>query len=297
MEPIRYHGIQYLEDRDQCVLWFGILRFLETLHQFYSWPLQHSDSEPPVWEHKWFDAKFNQAVRRIRDTFWKVNRVAGHLHTNIVTFRANWGEKELERFGKATSALQDIELFLDLLLLYTRIQADCVANVIPNLYGIEGRRSSIPRQSLNGQMRWFLKTRPDFDPDYSDHLRSNVQWFSALAGDQQGQRLRDIMVHYRGLYQVGWAGTPSGSGFQLKAAMVTDTRFVSEDMLEDLKGIMEGYCRFLDMVLTYFWSRLEDELGGQLMPRTQEYFQIYHFPVSHPSLWVYPVVEPDLEHT
>jgi hypothetical protein len=200
MNPVRYHGVQPFDYGEKCVLWFGMLRFLETLNQFYCLRLFPRDVEPPPWEEKWFDAKFRKAVTKLRDTFWKLNRAAAHFHTNVEAFRANYHEKDLERFGKAQSALEDIPLYLDLLLLYIRVQADCIANVIPNLYGLKGQRNSIARDSFRDQMKWFLEKRPDFDPEYSAKLSSNVQWFSALAGDRRGQGLRDVMVHYRGTY-------------------------------------------------------------------------------------------------
>ena len=77
----------------------------------------------------WFDRKFDQAAVKFQNTFWKFQRATLRLAGCVPRFKDNSAALERSQVGAEQIALADIPLYLDLILLYLRIQADCLANV------------------------------------------------------------------------------------------------------------------------------------------------------------------------
>ena len=233
-----------------------------------------------------------QATTKFQDTFWKFDRAADHFSGCVETVECHRESKQLEDFAKFLDALNDIPLYLDLMLFYLRIQADCLANVIPYLYE---QRPQIAERSFRDKAAWFTKTQPDFDYDYAAILQTHWGWFEALAG-KNSKGLRDLVVHLRGTYQLGWAQHDEPSGFEFRASVVSDASIVQDNIVPILRSINQGYFGYLDQTYDHFATRLRAEFGEELIPVGDVPTQYYRFEGGPlPSFWVYPMTTSNSE--
>jgi hypothetical protein len=288
----KHHGIYRDESTNSGWFHFGFLRLLHFLVGAFRMPKWPSGEKSYVWTDKWLDRKFDQATNKFQDTFWKFDRAAGYFGDNVETIKRHHDSRDMETFAKHLSALSDTPLYLDMMLLYLRIQADCLANVIPNFYGQQAKSQSISRDSFRNHFKWFTQKRADFDPEYSTILLANHRWFELLAGESHGQGLRDIVVHQRGTYQLGWTMPDATNDFRFRASIVGDSGFVCDDLVPTLQEIVSGYYSFLDQIFLYFSNQIRITLQDNSILAGNTVTQYYRFEgLSPSSFWIYPEIQ------
>jgi hypothetical protein len=287
MRP-RFHGLQLEEPPSASWLHVGTLRLLNGLQN-----LRSSKPDETMSGVVWFDRKFDQAAVKFHDTFWKFERAACRLAECVATFKDNSDSLERANVDASHRALADIPLFLDLILLYLRIQADCLANVTPNFYP---RSSSIARDSFRDQVAWFTKKQPGFDRAYAQILTTSVTWFETLAGQERGGGLRDVIVHYRGTYALGFNIPETGGSLGLWAAVLSDSGPIESDLIAKLQELVAQYFCFLDQYYEHFVAKLCANGDGPFRPATQEQSRYGRFEGRRPSFWVFPTLSPVGHH-
>jgi len=289
---MKYHGIEFDGDtKTKGILRVGMLRFLEILYvEFYFTPA-FRPIEAAKWPDKWIDGKFRGAVDKFKDTFMKFDTISRYLSQSIELAMKHKDSRKMNQYAHFLKAMTDIPIYLDSLLLYLRIQADCLANVIPNLYGEEGRRQSIARDSFRDQTNWFIKKKPDFDPTYTKILLENTEWFEMLAGKSRGQGLRDILVHYRGVYQLGWTSLSTGETISFNASLRNESGYVENNLIPTLKTVVAGYFEFMEKAYLHFRGVVLEKVEGGSFGDIYKSSQLLKFTAGLGSAWIYPEIE------
>jgi hypothetical protein len=272
---LRYHGIQYEDDNDTGCFRLGMMRLLHWLTTF-DIPKAQKKSEQgdrPEWTQAWRNRRFSQATKKFQDAFWKLDRAASHFAQCVDTIKLHREPKSLEAAGRLQNALADTPLYLDSILFYLRIQADSLANAIPFFYET---RPQIADRSFRDQVKWFRKKKPDFDPDYTAILETDLGWFDVLAG-KSPKGLRDIVVHQRGVYQIGWRKPRELEDFEILVSLTSDARIVHDNVVSTLKSLVGSYFIYLDKTYAHFVDYLRSEVGGESIPAGESPTQYYHF--------------------
>lgn len=287
---LRYHGIECNNTDNTGWFRLGILRLLHWLSQGnFRAPVSSANQGRLEWTRKWRQRRFCQITTKFQDTFWKFDRAAGHFNRCVGTVKLHHESRQREDLERFLNALRDIPLYLDLMLFYLRIQADCVASAIPYFYK---QQAPIAERSFRDQVKWFTKTRPDFDPEYTAILNSNLDWFELLAGkDPKG--LRDVIVHQCGTFQLGWSRHDGADDIELRASLVGNARIVHDNVVPALKSMVTDYFVYLDRIFAYFSAKLRVELGNEGVPTNDiptRYYEFSNGPLS--SHWVYPLITP-----
>jgi hypothetical protein len=252
-----HHGLAMQADDTSGAFHHGLLRLFEIILVTFRFPRLPGSSARPTWPDIWIDSKYDGAVRKFQECFWTLSRAADHLVHAFDTLEREFGTTDLEKLAYSHAALIDVPIFSDYILWNLRVQADCIATALPNFYGITGK--TVTRMSFRDHRTWFLEKRSEFDPEYSDVLRSSSAWFDHLAGTKKGEGLRNITTHSRGTYQMG--GTVLNDVYRARAAMIDDRGFVCEDVLGKLKEILGGFFIYADQTYIHFLSRLGPLLG------------------------------------
>ena len=281
------HGIE-LDNSDRPAWFrFGSLKMLHCLSQIGDRP-----EDAPEWIKRWRTVSFRTAVNKFEDTMRKFNRAAmyadrcqGSIKNFVERNPGSWqgisaNDPEFTAFN---SAVEDLPLYLDLLLFYFRIQADALAVVTPFLYE---QKISPSRRSFRDQMKWFIK-HSSIDPVYAKILDDHKQWFEKLAG-KAPSGLRDVIVHSGGTYQLGWTVPTEAAQFQLQPAMVNAGGFVDDDVLVALERMTHGWCRFLDSWCDHFTNKLSPIVPWADLERNDLARYSSCNVNDLPSYWLYP---------
>ncbi|MCD4824758.1 MAG: hypothetical protein K8S55_09125 [Phycisphaerae bacterium] len=287
---MKFHGIEYDdEEKTSGILRVGMLRFIEILYAEFCFPT-FKPEESAEWPEKWIDGKFCGAADKIKDTFMKFHTVSRYLSQSIELFMRNKDSREKNQYDHFSKAMMDIPIFLDSLLFYLRIQADCLANIIPNFYGEEGKRQSISRDSFRGQIKWFIKT--EFDPDYTKILSENTEWFDMLAGNSRGQGLRDRLVHDRGVYQLGYTSLSTGENVSFNASLINESGYyIENNLISTLGKMVEGYFEFLEKAYVHFTRLVLKNVKGVSLEDINKSSQFLKFTAGLGSAWIYPKIK------
>ena len=289
----KFHGVSLKKDPASGWFHFGFLRLLHVLDRVFRAKTKSSTDEIlPEWPDQWFDNKFDRGLAKFQDSFWKFDRAARNFHKRVEAIKPHRDSIQLDVIEEVTGSLADIPLFLDAMLIYLRIQADCLANVIPNLYGQRGLglKQGRSRDSFRHHMKWFITKQKEFDPAYTSILEANCGWFEGLAG-KKGWGLREVVIHGRGTYQIGWSTPESGEDLSFWAGLMGDSGFVEVDFVPTLKSIVFDYFIFLDHLYEHFSAMLEAKIGPPFSKASSEQSRYITFtggPLS--SFWLYPTI-------
>jgi hypothetical protein len=291
----QFHGVRTIS-RGEGEFYFASLRIFNSMltPPFYS--VQTLEERNwPKWSRQWRHRKCLQAATKYQDTFWKVIRAGDYLSDAISIVRDLKDSRTSENAGRFASALSDIPLYLDMLWVYLRIHADVFATLVSFLYE---ERGAIPDRSFRAQRRWFMKTRGDFDPAYRNALSRHSQWFDDLAG-QEPKGIRDIIIHQRGTYQLGWTEPAEGEEFKIEASLVRDAGIVSNDVIPTLISVVAGYCEFLDEWTRVTVDRLKPVFGYSMeLPNIARKPYFSYGGGALACEWMFPKLQvEDLPHT
>jgi len=129
------HGIEPGKQEEIGKVYFAAAQFIRLLENTYARPGLRPLKDAPTWPYHTFDARFRFAAEKFWDTIWKINRVA-----ELVEFaRRNIKELEppsvpVEDVTKLTTALTDIPIHLETLIVYLRVhysRLHCQLNTLP----------------------------------------------------------------------------------------------------------------------------------------------------------------------
>lgn len=288
-----FHGIEQATPDHEGHFHFAVGNFFLTLHYMY-FGVRAASKQPPPWPDKWLDATFCQACMKLADTFAKVDVVArllGRAHHEVGEFK---GAKQLEQYFRHLDALKTIPIYLDIILVYLRIFADCLANLTPNLYGQSGKVITKKyRESFHKHRNWFKSKRNTLDPTYANILDQHTNWFDILAGEK-GKGLRDIDIHFRGIFQLSYTVDTAPNQTEILAGLYGDKGWVDSDVLQTLKDLVADLFLFLDHYVTHFNEKVRQEIGCPPLdlgkPHSTEYIRLTK-PIVLDSFWLYPNME------
>ena len=287
---LKYHGVEVLKEENKGYLHYGFIRLLDQISGPFCMriPLQGKEIN---WPNKWIDRKFCQAIEKYKNTFWKLNRAAYNYANCIELIKKHRKDTKIEEFNKHLGAIHDIPLYLDMMIIYLRIQVDCIANIIPNLYGFKAK-GMMKRDSFRDQINWFKKNGDNFDSTYKSIILTSTEWFDKLAGKYDA--LRELIIHYRGVFQVGWTLQEDGSFKKLKMASISDSGTIHDDVDAELKNIINEYFAYLDKIFIHYSELLRKEVGTDLIPEEglSSRYVLYEDDLSI-SCWLYPFLNTD----
>jgi hypothetical protein len=289
MNPVvpTLHGIE----PEKRKVYFAAAQFIRLLESTYARPGLRHLKNAPTWPHHTFDDRFRFAAEKLWDTIWKINRLAELFEL------ASRNLKELEppsvpieEVAKLTTALSDIPIYLEALIVYLRVFADSIANLTPYLYGQKGK--NLPRDSFREQRKWFAQKRSKFDPNYTAILNSSTRWFDVLAGDQpKFVGLRDAVIHYRGGIQLMYQPARTDRPTRVIATLFSDYSTISNDLIATLQKLFRDMCVFLDQFIQHFVQRANNETGS--LPfniSNPQAVLLFQYDGELPSAWLYPQV-------
>jgi hypothetical protein len=234
--------------------------------------------------------RFVLAWGKLEDTFWKIDRVAELLdeaRRKVVDFKSP--PTTLNQIAGMQQAHRDVPLFLDAVLIYLRIFADCLANLTSQFYA----GKAVPYRSFRVQAKWFTDKVPDIDPEYAHILRNQGRWFTALAGNSSERGLRDSVVHdmvrTQLLYQPGT--TPDQN--RVHAFIYGNASSAVNSLIPAIQNLVAELFAYLDSYVIHFSNRLEQEIGGSLLDWEDcRSSLLYTFEGELASRWLYPTLTP-----
>ncbi|HUZ97191.1 MAG TPA: hypothetical protein VMU57_19985 [Edaphobacter sp.] len=286
----RFHGLTTPANGGKSEFHFGVRNIFDALKIAQAFPGRNKYPTLQPWSRSQIE-KFVTALGKLEDTFGKLARTAelyDVARCRIVDLKGP--TISVESLAATQQALRDIPLHLDCVLLYLRILADCLANLTSQLYPSD----HVPFRSFRDQMKWFTRSRPEFDTQYAEMLRSHTNWFTTLAGDSKTDGLRDLIVHgmvrTELLFQAGT--TPAENRvhsflYGIAAPTVNTTRTLEAS----IQQIMTELCEFLDLYAIHFAAKVGAEMGCELLnwadPRSSLWFPIQG---EYGAQWLFPSI-------
>jgi len=289
---MKFHGLIYKKDSagHPGSVRFGFLRLCHLLNGYFCLPKSAPEEKRPVWKDKWFDRRFHQAIKKYQETYWKIDRVADLLNQAIEKVATNKDSRDMENYAQFRTAITDITIHLDSLLLYLRSQAGCISDIIPYFYGQKGK--TIPcseyKDNFRDQRNWFLTKRKTFDKKYSAIVSTKMNWFDTLSADDRSG-LREIIAHYRGTYQIGWSDDKR-TPFDLKVSLFNERGFASEHLIPQLKKLITEYYEYLDSTYAHYFRMMKEKFGKGFFDDIAKLSHYYTFDKVPSSSWIYPQV-------
>lgn len=273
------HGLGLSENDGASRFRFAVARFVLEFSHAAMGPLGSRPGLPP-WPDRWVDKIYHGAAEKLVDTIYKIDTVASWFERALQQAR-----DDFTQLRSSFSTTNELSIHLDMLLIYLRILADCIANITPNFYG-KSMGGKIARTSFRDHRKWFIAHR-EADPIYSDLLRDQSEWFDLLSA-KGGQGLREAVIHNRGTYQIAYTADPS-QPMDIRPGLIADRHWVSSNLVPELRAIVAGLCLFLDSYVEHFSDLLYRRIGWRPLDFSIPWHsELYRFEDSHPSSWLFP---------
>jgi hypothetical protein len=231
-------------------------------------------------------ARFLLTSGKLQDTFWKLDRAAELLdiaRTKFVDFQPP--SATIEQVVATQQAHRDVPLYLDNVLIYLKIFADCLANLTSQLYD---RKDIIPCFSFREQKRWFIEKKPTFDPQYAEILKNQTNWFTTLAGDSDEEGLRELIIHRMARMQIFYQPGKVPDENQVHTFLYGDVGLKVGSLLPTVQKLVDELCIFLDSYFDHFSKRVELQFGGRLPHPFGTV--LFEFEGRLASAWLYPQI-------
>jgi hypothetical protein len=227
---------------------------------------------------------------KLRDTFWKTDRLldlVDETRQKFVDFQPPSTTSQL--IAQNQRADIDFRLFLDALLLYWKIFADTLAKLTAQFPCF--KKNQVNSDTFRFQRDWFWNKKRSADEEYAALLETHKEWFSILAGDNNGEGLRDKLVHQpvRTEIVAYVAGNPAEN--MIAALMYgTDPHRVTS-LVPSIQYLLSGLFNFLDGYTLHFVRRIEEAIGGKLPDLEGRTLSLlYETEKELPAAWIYPKI-------
>lgn len=281
--PSALHGISPSAPGINGLFYFGVASFMRALEGSYARP-----GMTTVGPLSSFDRHFRLAAENMLDTIWKIDRVAELLEASRQQFRLLDESTTQQQMVLSQNALKDVPIYLESLIIYLKIFADCLAKLTPYLY--LQKKGTVCSESFRDQRKWFIKTRPAFDKEYGSILERHSRWFDVLAGKggKNEHGLRDAIIHYGGGIQLMIRPSPLKLNPELVAHLYSSSSSVWA-VFPTLQGVVKDLFYFLDLYLIHFNQLTATKLGTPVLDLgTSRAALLFEFEGNLPSSWLYP---------
>lgn len=263
MSTLKYHGL-YINDLEHGEIRFGIVELIGR-RQSWLW----SDFPRLTQEQRKSIQRFNnhtyrQCASKCRDTALKLIHALYKLSNSLIILEGHdkycYDGAPMETAAIYFQAIQDTPYHLDAFISYLRIIADCISFALPFFYET---KKSIPNRGYREHLKWFTKTTPSFDPEYTSILQRKTKWFELLAGKadpgSSAKGIRDLNFHNFATYQIGGYILPIGH-HEVQISQVTSTGIANQNVLSTLEDLLDDFFQYLDCVYDLFIGRFRSEI-------------------------------------
>jgi hypothetical protein len=287
------HGIGPQRADGDGQFFFASAQFIRRIEELYSLPQMGfpKAEDIPSWRYHTFDRRFYFAAEKYWKTVFKIDRVAELIDNqrhNVRDFGP--GDVPVADLAGHMSALNDLPIYLESLIVYLRSVADVLANLTPHFYGQLGK--NLPRDRFRSQRKWFTETRETFDSGYAEILCQHTRWFDALAGTDGQVGLRDALIHYRGGIQIMYRPTKTEHPADVFASLMSDDNLLSNNLLALLKVVVADLFVFLDKFTVHFAMLANKSTDSSSFdPCTSRLALLFLYKGRLPSAWLYPSIE------
>lgn len=243
-----------------------------------------------VWSQEEAD-RFILVAGKLQDTFWKIDRVAGLLDEARRKFtKLEEGTYSIEVIVGNQQVHSDFPLYLDMLLIYWRIFADCLASITRLLPGF--KKNQVRDDDFRQQKDWFLNKKRNVDPEYATILEHQTNWFAILAGAEHGEGgLRNLLIHESVRTQLFYQPGETPDHNCIHAIMYGGPDVKVTNLVPHLQQLTKELFLFLDSYVKHFVARIEQAFGGPLPEAHLPSFSLlYQFEKELPSEWLYPAI-------
>lgn len=288
MSP-RLHGVRIESDGSGDLL-FGFHRLLDAIAREPAAADAEVSQGTVMWPQAWRDGLFIKAHYKFHRLCWDSLHAAARLEAAVKSAEATLIRSprgSLEVMQAVSLTTKDVTLYLDVLIFYFRMLADCFAMVLPALYGTEGQ--AIPkksRDSFRKHRNWFDRN-VRFDSQYAEILKEETGWFDALSGDSGW---RDDLVHRFATWQIECA---VGHPMPLDVTLIRGGWHPSPNLVDELLTAVAGFCRFLDVSTVHFARRINSAASSARFDLADEGQWGCHFDRSEGAgYWLLPRLPP-----
>lgn len=263
MTNLKYHGL-FINSPTHGELRFGIIELINR-RQSWLWveypnltKIQHEAIR------RFHKSIYWQCAAKCHDTAMKLCLSMYKLSCDLIIIdnknKYCFDGAPLDTAAIYFQAMNDVPYHLDSFISYLRILADCICFALPFFYQT---KEHIPSRSFRDQIKWFIKTKPDFDPEYAKILNDHTYWFDLLAGksemDNTQKGIRDLNFHNFAIYQLGFYPLPNGQ-HQISISQVVGSGIAHQNILSTIEEIIQDFFEYLDLVYKLFIGRFLIEI-------------------------------------
>jgi hypothetical protein len=280
------HGVRWNTDGSGTLL-FGIHRLFARIENSFRPTQANPQTGSELWPDVWIDPLFLKAHYKFHRTLHDALHAAARLGETIRSAEGLRDEGRPEHMDLLSTVTKDATLYLDALLVYFKLQADCLAMIVPNLYGRNGQQiKGKARGNFREQRKWFMK-RPTFDPTYLTCLKECTGWFDRLSGDDTGWR--DDVVHRFGTYNI--SAVIGDEAVSLHVELGRPAHAPYTNLLGDLRDAIGDYCCFLDRITDHFAEHVNAQLTTPLFDVSNEtQWGCRFIDGGSPGIWLLPPI-------
>jgi hypothetical protein len=282
----RLHGLRPAAAPYKGEVHFAVINLFKAVEHAQAFPGRNKYGTLVAWSRKESE-RFLAASGKLEDTFWKIDRVAGLLDEarRKIVIDFSRGTVTPEEAATFQAGYRDLPLYLDVLLIYLRILADCIADITSQFY----KGKHVPPFSFRDQENW--SKWEETDPEYAGILRAQTSWFSTLAGDTSGEGLRDLIVHKMVRTQLFYQPGQTPDHSRVHAFLYGPDGIKGGTLVPTIQKLVDELFLFLDSYVAHFMEQIERKWGGALRETRDPRFSVlYEFEDSTPSAWLYPCV-------
>jgi hypothetical protein len=244
MSSLKHHGL-YIDSPEHGELRFGIVKLIEGRQSFLWLDFPNLKEAQQKSIKRFNNRTYWQCAEKCHDTAFKFSQALYKLSNSLAIIENQdkycYDGATMEIAVIYFQAIREAPYHLDAFISYLRILADCISFALPFFYET---KESIPNRGFRDQMKWFINTKPTFDPEYTAILRENTKWFDLLAGKAEAgsseKGIRDLNYHNFATYQIGGAVLPNGR-HEVFVSQVASKGIVHQNVLLTLEDLLEDF--------------------------------------------------------
>jgi len=263
MSSLKHHGL-YIDGPEHGELRFGIVELIGRRQSWLWLDFPNLKEAQRKSIQRFNNRTYWQCAAKCRDTAFKLSKALYKLSNSLTIMedrdKYSYDGAPIETAATYFQAMHEAPYHLDAFISYLRILADCISFALPYFYET---KESISNRGFREQMKWFINTRPNFDPEYMAILQEHTKWFELLAGKAEAgsseKGIRDLNFHNFATYQIGGTALPNGR-HEVLISQVTSKGIVHQNVLSTLEDLSEDFFQYLDRVYDLFTGRFSSEI-------------------------------------